>query len=218
MSLCGRKNIIRTAVVPTQTWLLRCSWCTCNIIYTYGSDLIKNSHYKTSWTVYEFTTYDRNNIEISHKLFVTYHCVTYTRNIMLCTYIMYMHELYHPTAHNGPTTHQCINIAYTVRRALVRLGVGVGGGGPRRKSEFAQRICNNYIITPNSTYFFQTFLLCAHSHTLFDERLPFGTSPTSFPARHIIMFVRRRRRTTFQQLLLFSRYRRRRAVKPRDGR
>jgi len=38
--------------------------------------------------------------------------------------------------------------------------------------------------------FFQTFLLHTHTHThtrpRFDERLPVGTSTTSFPTRHII--------------------------------
>jgi len=139
-------------------------------------------------------------------------------------YALYVHYAYareyHPTQHNGPTTHQCINIAYTVRRALVRLG----GGGPRRKSEFAQRICNNYNNTELDRFFFKLFsCVCvhnAHTHTLFDERLPSGTSPTSFPTRHI-MLVRREKLSPsyyFSCFCLRCCRHRRRAVKSRDGR
>jgi len=80
--------------------------------------------------------------------------------IMLCARVC-CSKLYH----NGPTTHQCINIAYTVRRALVRLG-----GGPRRKSEFPQRICNNRTIillyTALDMYFSNFSFAHTHTHAL----------------------------------------------------
>lgn len=119
--------------------------------------------------------------------------------------------------HNGPTTHQCINIAYTVRRALVRLGAAAA-------REENQSLHKEYVITtmiPNSMYFFSNFsLVCTHTrtHTLFDEWLRPSAFPTSFPTRHIMLVRREKLSPSYYFSCFCLQCRRRRSAKPRDGR
>lgn len=100
------------------------------------------------------------NIDVC-KLFVTYHCITYKS----CTLFP-----------NGLTTRRCVNIACTVRRALVR----------RRVASENQSLHKEYVTTVRRIrvfFFFSSHLSRKKKLTSTSTSESVNTSPTLFAAR-----------------------------------